>query len=196
MATVVLVGTLDTKGVEYGFLRDRCGSPASKSCSVDAGVLGEPQIEPDVRREEVARAAGADHASSFAPPIAAPPVTPWGAGGGGARAPARRGAPGRPAAVGGSGNSSIAAQAMRDLPWACRSSSSPPVASGDTRPYVGATDVTMMYSVVDISGINQISSRILTNAAARSRDGEGERSRGSGERPLVGRRCSASPPRA
>jgi uncharacterized protein (UPF0261 family) len=40
------------------------------------------------------------------------------------------------------------------------------VASGDTRPYVGAVDVTMMYSVVDIAGINRISERILTNAAA------------------------------
>ncbi len=39
------------------------------------------------------------------------------------------------------------------------------VASGDTRPYVGASDVTMTYSVVDIAGINQISARILANAA-------------------------------
>src|SRR5258708_961252 len=40
------------------------------------------------------------------------------------------------------------------------------LASGDTRPYVGATDITMMYSVVDIAGINRISERILSNAAA------------------------------
>ena len=40
------------------------------------------------------------------------------------------------------------------------------VASGDTSPYVGSVDVTMMYSVVDIAGINQVSARILTNAAA------------------------------
>ena len=40
------------------------------------------------------------------------------------------------------------------------------MASGDTRPYVGASDVTMMYSVVDIAGINPISARILVNAAA------------------------------
>jgi uncharacterized protein (UPF0261 family) len=69
------------------------------------------------------------------------------------------------AAVGGSGNSSIAAQAMRDLPVGVPKLIVSTVASGDTRPYVGAVDVTMMYSVVDISGINQISSRILTNAA-------------------------------
>ena len=40
------------------------------------------------------------------------------------------------------------------------------LASGDTRPYVGSVDVTMMYSVVDISGINRVSERILSNAAA------------------------------
>ena len=69
------------------------------------------------------------------------------------------------AAVGGSGNSSIAARAMRDLPVGVPKLIVSTVASGDTRPYVGAIDVTMMYSVVDISGINQISARILTNAA-------------------------------
>jgi uncharacterized protein (UPF0261 family) len=61
------------------------------------------------------------------------------------------------------------------------------VASGDTRPYVGAVDITMMYSVVDISGINRISARILTNAAgaiagmARATPPASE-----GDRPLVG----------
>ena len=61
------------------------------------------------------------------------------------------------AAVGGSGNSSIAAAAMRDLPVGVPKLIVSTVASGDTRPYVGAKDVTMMYSVVDIAGINQIS---------------------------------------
>lgn len=40
------------------------------------------------------------------------------------------------------------------------------VASGDTRPYVGASDIAMMYSVVDIAGINRVSACILSNAAA------------------------------
>ena len=69
------------------------------------------------------------------------------------------------AAVGGSGGSSIAAAAMRDLPVGTPKLIVSTVASGDTRPYVGATDVTMTYSVVDISGINRVSARILTNAA-------------------------------
>src|SRR3954449_6468239 len=61
MATVVLLGTLDTKGVEYGFLADRVREAGADVLLVDAGVMGEPQIEADVIREEVARAAGADH---------------------------------------------------------------------------------------------------------------------------------------
>ena len=67
--------------------------------------------------------------------------------------------------VGGSGNSSIAGLAMRVLPVGVPKLIVSTVASGDTRPYVGASDVTMTYSVVDIAGINQISARILTNAA-------------------------------
>jgi uncharacterized protein (UPF0261 family) len=67
--------------------------------------------------------------------------------------------------VGGSGNSSIGAQAMRGLPVGVPKLIVSTLASGDTRPYVGATDVSMTYSVVDISGLNRISERILSNAA-------------------------------
>jgi uncharacterized protein (UPF0261 family) len=188
MATVVLVGTLDTKGVEYGFLRDRLREAGVDVVLVDAGVLGEPQIEPDVRREEVARAAGADHAELVRVADRGAAVDAMGRGA--AAVLARLHAEGHldgAAAVGGSGNSSIAAQAMRDLPVGVPKLIVSTVASGDTRPYVGATDVTMMYSVVDISGINQISSRILTNAAGAIAGMAGATvPEGAGERPLVG----------
>ena len=55
MATVVLVGTLDTKGDEYAYLRDRLREHGVDVMLVDAGVVGEPLVEPDVTREEVAR---------------------------------------------------------------------------------------------------------------------------------------------
>ena len=166
---------------------------------VDAGVLGEPQIEPDVGREEVARAGGADHAELVRAADRGAAVDAMGRGA--AAVLARLHAEGRldgAAAVGGSGNSSIAAQAMRDLPVGVPKLIVSTVASGDTRPYVGATDVTMMYSVVDISGINQISSRILTNAAgaiAGMATADGARGRAASAR-WWGRRCSASPRRA
>jgi uncharacterized protein (UPF0261 family) len=70
------------------------------------------------------------------------------------------------AALGGSGGSSIAARAMQALPVGVPKVLVSTLASGDTRPYVGAVDVTMMYSVVDISGVNRVSARIIANAAA------------------------------
>jgi uncharacterized protein (UPF0261 family) len=187
-ASVVLVGTLDTKGHEYAFLRDRLREAGVEVILVDTGVLGEPLVEPDVAREEVARAGGADHAALVEAGDRGEAVDAMGRGA--AAVLARLHAEGRldgAAAVGGSGNSSIAAQAMRELPVGVPKLIVSTVASGDTRPYVGAVDVTMMYSVVDIAGINQISAQILTNAAgaiagmATARVPER-----SGARPLIG----------
>ena len=62
MATVVLLGTLDTKGKEYDYLRDRLREQGVDVVLVDAGVF-EPQVEADVSREEVAAAGGADSAA-------------------------------------------------------------------------------------------------------------------------------------
>jgi uncharacterized protein (UPF0261 family) len=188
MATVVLVGTLDTKGIEYGFLRDRLREAGVDVLLVDAGVLGEPLLEADVPREEVARAGGADHDELVRAADRGAAVDAMGRGA--AAVLARLRGEGRldgAAAVGGSGNSSIAAQAMRDLPVGVPKLIVSTVASGDTRPYVGAVDVTMMYSVVDIAGINQISAQILTNAAGAiagmAKAAVPER---TGERPLIG----------
>src|SRR4051794_37848262 len=188
MPTVVLIGTLDTKGTEYGFLRDRLREAGVDVLVVDAGVLGAPQIEADVPREEVARAGGADHAQLAAAGDRGAAVDAMGHGA--AAVLARLHAEGKVdgvAAVGGSGNSSIAAQAMRDLPVGVPKLIVSTVASGDTRPYVGAVDVTMTYSVVDISGINQISAQILTNAAgAIAGMATAKVPERSGERPLIG----------
>ena len=58
--TVLLVGTLDTKGKEYAYLRDRIREREVEVLLIDAGILGEPLTDPDVTRQEVAAAAGAD----------------------------------------------------------------------------------------------------------------------------------------
>jgi uncharacterized protein (UPF0261 family) len=188
VATVVLVGTLDTKGIEYGFLRDRLREARVDVLLVDAGVMGEPLVDPDVSREEVAGAAGVDHAELVRAADRGAAVDAMGRGA--AAVLTRLHGEGRldgAAAVGGSGNSSIAAQAMRDLPVGVPKLIVSTVASGDTRPYVGAVDVTMMYSVVDISGINQISAQILTNAAgAIAGMAKATVPERSDERPLIG----------
>lgn len=167
MPTVVLIGTLDTKGTEYAFLRQRLREHGCEVVLVDAGVLGEPQTVPDVTRETVARAAGVELAELVAR-----------ADRGSAIATMARGATavvqelfqaGRLHAIlalGGSGGSAIATAAMRALPIGVPKLMVSTLASGDTRPYVGASDIAMLYPVVDIAGINRISERILTNAAA------------------------------
>ena len=163
---VVLVGTLDTKGHELEYMRDRVREAGAEVVLVDVGVLGEPQVTADVSREEVAEAAGADHGALVAEADRGHAVEVMGRGAGAVLG--RLSEEGRlqgAAAVGGSGNSSIAAAAIRDLPVGVPKLIVSTLASGDTRPYVGAKDVTMMYSVVDIAGINQISARILANAA-------------------------------
>jgi uncharacterized protein (UPF0261 family) len=163
---VVLVGTLDTKGRELEYMRDRVREAGVEVLLVDVGVLGEPQVQADVPREEVAKAAGADHGALVAEADRGRAVEVMGRGAGVVLA--RLFDEGRlqgTAAIGGSGNSSIAAAAMRDLPVGVPKLIVSTVASGDTRPYVGAKDVTMMYSVVDIAGVNRISAGILANAA-------------------------------
>jgi uncharacterized protein (UPF0261 family) len=169
MATVVLVGTLDTKGHEYAYLRDRLLEQGVDVLLVDAGVF-EPQLpvglEPDVSRQDVAAAAGADAGALAEAGDRGAAVSAMAQG---AVAVVKRlheeGRLDGVAAVGGSGNSSIAGAAMRALPVGVPKLIVSTVGSGDTRPYMGASDVTMTYSVVDIAGINQISARILTNAA-------------------------------
>ncbi|MCS6847722.1 MAG: Tm-1-like ATP-binding domain-containing protein [Anaerolineae bacterium] len=167
MPTVVLIGTLDTKGAEFDFIRKRIKQHGVDVILVDAGVLGAPQAKPTIAREEVARAAGADLAALAAAGDRGAAVMTMARG---AAEIAKRlyaekkldGIMG----MGGSGNSSIAAAAMRELPVGVPKLIVSTLASGDTRPYVGANDVTMMYSVVDIAGINRVSERILSNAAA------------------------------
>jgi uncharacterized protein (UPF0261 family) len=67
--------------------------------------------------------------------------------------------------AGGSGGTTLATQAMRALPVGIPKLMVSTMASGDTRPYVGPSDICMMYSVTDVSGINRISEKVLSNAA-------------------------------
>ena len=167
MATVVLVGTLDTKGHEYAYLRRRLEEHGVDVVLVDAGVIGAPQVEPDVTREEVAAAAGADISDLAEAGDRGAAVETMARG---AAAVLKRlheeGRLDGVLALGGSGGTAIATEAMRELPVGVPKLMVSTMASGDTRPYVGAVDVTMMYSVVDVAGVNAISARILGNAAA------------------------------
>jgi uncharacterized protein (UPF0261 family) len=188
MPTVVLVGTLDTKGTEYDYLRERLRAQGVDTVLVDAGVLSEPRAEPDITREEVARAAGADARALAEAGDRGAAVETMARGS--AEIVTRLHSEGRLdglLALGGSGGTAIATEAMRALPVGVPKLMISTMASGDTRPYVGASDVTMTYSVVDIAGINAVSARILTNAAAAMAGMAAvEPPAPRGDRPLVG----------
>ena len=167
MANVVLVGTLDTKGAEYGFVRERLRAAGLDTVVIDCGVLGPPQIAPDIARDEVARAAGADAGTLAAAGDRGVAVQAMARG---AEAILRRlhgeGRLDGAMALGGGGGTSIAARAFQALPLGVPKLIVSTMASGDTRPYVGESDIALFPSVVDVAGVNRISARILANAAA------------------------------
>jgi uncharacterized protein (UPF0261 family) len=165
-APVLLLGTLDTKGDEYAYLRDRLRLAGVEVLVADVGTLDPPRgCEPDVTREEVAAATGADLSTLAGDRGAA--ITAMAEA---AAVLARRlhdeGRIGGVLAAGGSGNTAIATRAMQALPVGVPKLMVSTMAAGDTRDYVGASDVTLMASVTDVAGLNSISARILANAAA------------------------------
>lgn len=167
MATVVLLGTLDTKGTEYAYLRDRLQELGCDVVLVDTGVLGEPLTPPDISRQEVAEASGVDLVDLAAANDRGAAVAAMARGA--ATLVSQLHEEGRLHGIlglGGSGGSSLVTHAMQALPVGVPKLMVSTVASGDTRPYIGAVDIAMMYSVVDIAGINRVSARILSNAAA------------------------------
>jgi len=188
MATVVLLGTLDTKGEEYEFLRRRVLEEGVDALLVDTGVLGSPLAEPDISRQQVAEAASADLQELATSEDRGAAVEAMARGV--SEIVKDLHAQGRLDAIlalGGSGGTAIAAQAMRQLPVGVPKLIVSTMASGDTRPYVGAVDVTLMYSVVDISGLNPISERILGNAAAAAAGmAKAQGPDSDAEKPLVG----------
>ncbi|MGH2615109.1 MAG: Tm-1-like ATP-binding domain-containing protein, partial [Thermomicrobiales bacterium] len=145
MATVVLAGTLDTKGIEYAFVRDRLRERGVVVILIDAGVLGAPLAEPDITRDEVAAAGGVALADLIAAADRGQAIAAMANGLGAVvrqlhaddKLDAMLG-------LGGSGGSSLIAAAMRELPIGVPKLLVSTVAAGDTRPYVGTVDLTMM----------------------------------------------------
>lgn len=163
----MLLGTLDTKGEEYAFVRGLLQDRGLDVLLVDAGILGEPKVAPDIARDAVAAAAGHDIAALAAAGDRGVAVAAMAAGA--AEIVGKLSAEGQLDAImglGGSGGSTVIAAAMRALPIGVPKLLVSTVAAGDTRPYVDTADIMLLPSVVDISGINPISERILRNAAA------------------------------
>ncbi len=164
--TILLIGTLDTKGTEYEYVRDLIRDRGFDTLTMDAGVLGEPGFAPDISADEVA-AAGGDSLNALRARRDRGEAVDVMIRGACRLAPQLREA-GRfhgALALGGGGGTNIAAAAMQTLPTGVPKLMVSTVASGDVAPYVGVKDVTLMYSPVDIAGLNLLSRRILSNAA-------------------------------
>ncbi len=165
--TVVLLGTLDTKGAEYQYLRERVELAGVRVLLVDVGTLEPPGAEPDITRQEVAAAAGVDLEALTAARDRGRAVSEMANA---AAVMVRRlfdeGRCDGILAAGGSGNTAIATRAMRALPVGVPKLMVSTMAAGNTRDYIGASDIALMASVTDVAGINSISARILANAAA------------------------------
>jgi uncharacterized protein (UPF0261 family) len=167
MPTIAVLGTLDTKGLEVSFLKEQIQAHGCDTLVVDLGVLGPPAFEPDVTRGMVARAAGDEIE-----------VLSKAGDRGLAVSVMTRGvekiipglyAQGRVQAVigiGGSAGTTMATAAMRALPLGIPKVMISTLAGGDVKPFVGLKDITMIPSIVDISGLNRISRKVIAQAAA------------------------------
>jgi uncharacterized protein (UPF0261 family) len=165
--TIVVLATLDTKGREAQYLRECIESHGQRALVVDTGVVGTPSAAADVPREEVAAAGGRPLAELLANPTreTAAPVMAAGA----TKVVSALAAAGRVHAVlslGGTQGTTLSTAVMRALPYGFPKVMVSTMASGNVAPWVGIKDVTMMYSVTDIMGLNPLMRKILANAAA------------------------------
>ena len=164
--TVVILATLDTKGEEAEFLRGQIESHGGGATVIDIGVIGESPITSDVSRQEVASAGGAELSDLLEAPTreSAGPIMVAGA----TKILLELMSAGEADAVlgiGGTQGTSSCTQVMQALPYGFPKLMVSTVASGDTSPFVGIKDITMMFSVSDLMGLNPFTERILANAA-------------------------------
>jgi uncharacterized protein (UPF0261 family) len=166
MATIAVLGTMDTKGEEHAFVANLIKQRGHQVLVIDTGTLDAPKLPPDITRQEVAAAAGADLNALVAKKDRGEAV-----------AAMSRGAPVVLAklvaercidgviSLGGGGGTAISTAAMRALPLGFPKLMVSTLASGNTAQYVGVKDIVMFPAVVDVAGINRISRQILTRAA-------------------------------
>jgi uncharacterized protein (UPF0261 family) len=184
---ILIIGTFDTKNEELTFLKDQILSRSQAVRSLDAGILQPSPEEVDVSNEKVATAGGQPLPELVRQRDRGKAVAVMAAGA--ARITRELFAKAEISGVislGGGAGTAIGTSAMRALPVGIPKVMVSSMASGNIRPYVGTSDITMMASVVDISGLNRISRKILQNAAAAvcGMVERGEEKTG-GDRPLI-----------
>ncbi|MFO7846119.1 MAG: Tm-1-like ATP-binding domain-containing protein [Balneolaceae bacterium] len=164
--TILLIGSFDTKGEEFAFVRDLIEARGVHTLLLDTSVLNEPMLTPDIPAGQVARAGGSSLSQlrKVADRGKAVDVMIRGV---------QKLVPelyeevkfDGVLSLGGGAGTNIATAAMRSLPTGVPKLMVSTQASSDISTFVGVKDVTMMYSVVDIAGLNSLSRKILGNAA-------------------------------
>lgn len=164
MKTIAVAGTFDTKGPEYAYISKLINEQGFNTFKIHIGIYS-PAFEPDVSNAEVARAACEDiifvaekNDRAWATEVMSkgmkkliPKLYKEGKFQG-------------IISIGGSGGTSMVTPGMRALPVGVPKLMVSTMASGNTEPYVGTSDIVMMPSVVDVAGLNSISSKIFSNA--------------------------------
>lgn len=166
MATIAVLGTLDSKGQEHAFVADLIRRRGHEALLIDVGSGEAPTVTPDISREEVAAAGGFELAaltarhdrgecvvamSSAAPVLLAKLVADRRIDG--------------VISLGGGGGTAIATSAMRALPLGFPKLMVSTLASGNTAHYLGTKDIVMMPSIADVAGLNRLSRLIFSRAA-------------------------------
>jgi uncharacterized protein (UPF0261 family) len=166
MATIAVLGTLDSKGEEHAFVAALIAQHGHKPLLIDVGTGGPPTVQPDITREQVAAAADIDLVALMAKKdrgecvVAMTKAAP--------ACVAKLASEGRIHGIislGGGGGTAIGTAAMRALPLGFPKLMVSTLAAGNVAPYLGTKDITMMPSIADVAGLNRLSRVIFTRAA-------------------------------
>jgi len=163
---IVVLATLDTKGIEAQYLKEKIESLGESALIVDVGVVGTPAVKANISREEVAEAGGTSLVDLLIDPdreVAAPIMS---AGATNIVVDlAQKGEVHGIVSMGGTQGTTLATKVMRALPYGFPKVMVSTMASSNVAPWVDIKDITMMYSVTDILGLNPVMRTILANAA-------------------------------
>ncbi len=166
MSVIAIIGSLDTKGAEFEFLKNQIEQRGHKTLLIDVGIKGSDLLTPDVPAGEVSAAAGENleelasandrgrAVAAMAKGICEIVAGLWG----------EKKFDGL-ISMGGSAGTSVGTAAMRALPLGVPKVMVSTVAGTDVSDYVGVKDIVMIPSIVDVSGINRISRQVISQAA-------------------------------
>lgn len=166
---ILIIGSLDTKGEDFLFLKQEIEKRGFLTFTIDVGVLGEPGYSPEISADTVALAGGTslktlreekDRGKALETMLKGVSIiakevyathssTLFGV-----------------ISLGGGGGTALATSAMRELPIGLPKIMVSTIASGDTAPYVQISDIVMVPAVVDVSGVNRISRQVYRKAVA------------------------------